>query len=209
MKIIIASGAVVAVLLIALFTIGGPSALAPAPEEATIEVGGEIRTDTFTGTLRAVDTSCFSDGECSVTVNDKKVTILMGWSTSTVGSIIGAPSIGDLESYIGQSVEVYAQDNADGTYTLYGSESFYVKVFEENLVPNKPISPPVTSGSCVVGGCSGQLCVDASAGEGMVTTCEYREVYACYKTASCERQTTGQCGWTETTELTACIAAAE
>ena len=54
----------------------------------------------------------------------------MGWSRNTVGTIIGAPSIGDLESYIGKPVEVYAQDNSDGTYTLYGSEGFYVKVLE-------------------------------------------------------------------------------
>lgn len=57
---------------------------------------------------------------------------------------------------------------------------------------------------CVVSGCSGQLCVEAS-GEGVVTTCEYREEYACYKTAVCERQASGQCGWTETPGLAQCL----
>ncbi len=91
---------------------------------------GKLKADTFTGTLTEVNTGCFSDGECSVTVDGKHVTVLMGWSRNTVGTIIGAPSIGDLESYIGKPVEVYAQDNSDGTYTLYGSEGFYVKVLE-------------------------------------------------------------------------------
>jgi hypothetical protein len=55
---------------------------------------------------------------------------------------------------------------------------------------------------CNVGGCSGQICSDE---EGLVSTCEFRPEYACYAEATCERQTTGECGWTPTTELTSCI----
>lgn len=55
--------------------------------------------------------------------------------------------------------------------------------------------------ACVVTGCSGQVCGD----EQMMTTCEYRAEYACYKTARCERQPTGKCGWTETKELLSCL----
>jgi hypothetical protein len=40
----------------------------------------------------------------------------------------------------------------------------------------------------------------------MVTTCEFRPEYACYRDATCERQADGTCGWTETPELTACLA---
>lgn len=57
-------------------------------------------------------------------------------------------------------------------------------------------------GGCHVGGCSGQVCSDR---EGVITTCEWREEYACYATATCERQANGQCGWTETPELAACL----
>ncbi len=77
--------------------------------------------------------------------------------------------------------------------------------------PNPPIippsNPPVLAGACAVGGCSSQLCGEAADMEGMVTTCEYREEYACYQTAKCERQATGQCGWTETPELAMCLKA--
>ncbi|HEU0036994.1 MAG TPA: DUF6748 domain-containing protein [Kofleriaceae bacterium] len=55
---------------------------------------------------------------------------------------------------------------------------------------------------CFVGGCSGQICSDQ---EGVISTCEWRDEYACYQTATCERQADGQCGWTETPELQACL----
>ena len=66
------------------------------------------------------------------------------------------------------------------------------------------VEPPVTSPKevCHIGGCSGQLCTDQP---DMVSTCEYRAEYACYQTAECKRQTSGQCGWTETSELRACL----
>ncbi len=65
-----------------------------------------------------------------------------------------------------------------------------------------PGNSPQTS-ACKVAGCSGQLCVEATA-EGM-STCEYRAEYACYKTATCERQTNGSCGWAQTPELKSCL----
>ncbi len=76
----------------------------------------------------------------------------------------------------------------------------------------EPITPPIAStttpqpdtvAECFVGGCSSQLCTDQP---DMASDCMYREEYACYQTATCERQSTGQCGWTETNELRACIA---
>ncbi len=61
------------------------------------------------------------------------------------------------------------------------------------------VSTPVKP--CIVSGCSGQICSD----QDMASTCEYREEYACYKTATCARQADGQCGWTQTAALTACL----
>lgn len=56
---------------------------------------------------------------------------------------------------------------------------------------------------CYVGGCSSQVCSDR---QDVITTCEYRPQYACYRTATCERQANGQCGWTMTTALQQCLA---
>ncbi len=58
---------------------------------------------------------------------------------------------------------------------------------------------------CHVGGCSSQVCTDRS---DLVTTCEWLPEYACYKTARCEPQPDGECGWTQTPDLVACIDAA-
>jgi len=73
-----------------------------------------------------------------------------------------------------------------------------------NVVPQTTPIVSNPSGKCYVGGCSAQVCSDRP---DMASTCEYREVYACYKTATCERQATGECGWTNTPELAACLSA--
>ena len=56
--------------------------------------------------------------------------------------------------------------------------------------------------TCYVGGCSGQICSDQ---DGVISTCEWRDEYACYQTATCERQPDGQCGGTPTEELNSCL----
>lgn len=78
---------------------------------------------------------------------------------------------------------------------------------EPTITPPLPKLPaeeekPVVQGQCRPGGCSGQLCTDRS---DLASTCEWREEYACYQTAICERQPSGDCGWRETPELQQCL----
>jgi eight-cysteine-cluster-containing protein len=54
---------------------------------------------------------------------------------------------------------------------------------------------------CMITGCSGQVCAE----EEVITTCEYRPEYECYKDAACERQEGGECGWTQTQKLKICL----
>ena len=68
------------------------------------------------------------------------------------------------------------------------------------LEPDEDISDQ--SGECYVGGCSGQVCSDDP---DVITTCEWREEYACYQAATCERQSDGECGWRETAALEQCL----
>ncbi len=81
---------------------------------------------------------------------------------------------------------------------------------EEAAPPSPPaVSPadaggPTPSVTCVKGGCSGTVC--SPAGEEVMTTCEWREEYACYQDATCEVQPDGKCGWTMTDALTSCLA---
>jgi eight-cysteine-cluster-containing protein len=69
----------------------------------------------------------------------------------------------------------------------------------------RPCVEPSTAGKCRATGCSGQVCADHD----VVTTCEWRDEYACYRHAACERQTDGACGWTPSDELKACLEAAQ
>ena len=54
---------------------------------------------------------------------------------------------------------------------------------------------------CMKTGCSRQVCSDQE----VITTCEYKTEYECYKKATCERQASGECGFTPTPELEACL----
>jgi hypothetical protein len=58
-----------------------------------------------------------------------------------------------------------------------------------------------TKKPCLKTGCSKQICSDQT----VMSTCEWREEYACYRKAACERQADGNCGFTKTPELTNCL----
>jgi hypothetical protein len=68
----------------------------------------------------------------------------------------------------------------------------------------QPPPPPPQQGACIKTGCSGTECTEP--GKDMMTTCEFKAEYGCYQQATCERQANGACGWTQTAELTACLA---
>ena len=62
-------------------------------------------------------------------------------------------------------------------------------------------SGSVAEKPCKKTGCSSQICAD----QDVVTTCEWRPEYECYQKAICERQRNGECGFTQTPELAACL----
>ncbi len=84
--------------------------------------------------------------------------------------------------------------------------------------PTSPPSAPDTANSgdpaatadpaaaCIRTGCSGTVC--AAAGKEEMTTCEMRPEYECYASATCEKQTDGNCGWTQTAALSSCLSTA-
>lgn len=93
--------------------------------------------------------------------------------------------------------------------------TFLVACGGKSSPSNSDPTPPPEGGSslekqqeqkpeCARSGCSGIACVEPD--EQIMTTCEFRPEYVCYDNATCERQTDGKCGWTQTTELTACLA---
>jgi peptidoglycan hydrolase-like protein with peptidoglycan-binding domain len=101
-----------------------------------------LKTERFSGKVDSVSTACFADGECSITVDGKKVVTTTGWRIAIqLGSIQGVPSIGDAEKCIGSHAEVYAEKIEDG-YTLYGNNDYYIKISSCGL---EPISKPFPS----------------------------------------------------------------
>jgi len=70
---------------------------------------------------------------------------------------------------------------------------------------NETESGATVEEGCVVGGCNGEICQDADE-EPLVSICIYKPEYVCYKSATCERQANGKCGWTQTDELEICLA---
>lgn len=91
----------------------------------------------------------------------------------------------------GPGVLVLEKDNPSGLPEYDDSLTIPV-VFKDSGIPLS---------MCKATGCSSQICSD----EDVVTTCEFREEYACYKKAVCQRQASGQCGWTETAEFSLCM----
>ncbi len=77
------------------------------------------------------------------------------------------------------------------------------KTYEELSVETATVGA-----GCVVGGCSAEICSDVSEGSA-VSNCLYVPAYACYKTATCERQNNGACGWTQTSDLQQCLSDAQ
>ena len=64
-----------------------------------------------------------------------------------------------------------------------------------------------TTGDCVTGGCSGELCLEPGSEptQPTFTNCEYKREYECYKTATCSRDAEGKCNWEMTPELDKCL----
>ena len=64
---------------------------------------------------------------------------------------------------------------------------------------------PKAGEECIVGGCNGELCLDKKISEDISSVCVYLPKFACYKSATCEKQANGECGWIQTKELETCL----
>jgi hypothetical protein len=101
----------------------------PLTKEALLNITNP-KEETFEGVIQKVSTACFADGECSVTIDGKKVITTIGWSREVVGSIKGTvTSIGDIETQkIGARAAVFARKISPNVYTLYGNPAYFVEV---------------------------------------------------------------------------------
>jgi hypothetical protein len=75
-----------------------------------------------------------------------------------------------------------------------------------DLAPLETVQAPSGEAldGCVITGCSFHLCLDQPESE-TLSTCEYKDEYACLTEAICERQPSGRCGWSINKEYSQCI----
>ena len=104
---------------------------------------------------------------------------------------------------LGRPVDIIARPGG----VLYISDDKAGVIYKVAYKNDEIIQPPLSREEwpCIKTGCSGQICSD----DDIITTCEFREEYACYKTAVCERGQDGKCGWRDTKELSMCLKSAK
>lgn len=135
--------------------------------------------------------------------NEKEIAIMPitaqgEWMTENFVSFSSSMMFGTVTTNTGTLV--LKKDNPSGL-PEFDAEVRIPIIFDPSLVSSEP-----TAGSeCRPTGCSGQLCAD----QDLVSTCEFKEEYACYGSAVCKRQQNGECGWTQTTALAECISNAQ
>ena len=93
---------------------------------------------------------------------------------------------GDSLPMAGKFIEV---TGPGGTAQGIQASQFYLKL--ESTAPK----------FCRPTGCSGQICSDSE----VITTCEWKPEYACYRAATCSAQANGDCGWVMDAELRKCL----
>ncbi len=176
-------------------------------DEVTVSIGERA---VMSGGLSIEPLELIEDSRCPANANciqmgtvRVRARVVSGLGTSTEVFELMKPITTEVESITLVSVLPQSVAGTSISPTDYDF-TFVVKKRPAQNVYQTPATtiPPAQTAKCYVGGCSGQICSDT---EGMVSTCEYREQYACYKTATCERQQSGQCGWTSTPTLNMCL----
>ncbi len=158
-----------------------------------------------------------SDGTCGFTPSPA-LTACLGGGTAPIDAGTIAVDAGPAPCYRGGCSNQLCTDapNApstcewDDTYACFQAATCARQPSGQCGFTPSPVLTACLSGGgvdagaapCYRGGCSNQLCTDdPNAG----STCEWRAEYACYPSATCERQANGQCGFAQTPALTACL----
>lgn len=135
--------------------------------------------------------------------NPTEATLFVGLHYNTGRTIHAVHLIAEEGRWKVRSIEV-VENSLSGSDSEPNVDPFVPEVPPEPTPKNVP--GPSKKGACYVGGCSSQICSDRV--DDVASTCEWREEYACYRSAVCERQVSGECGWTKTDALTQCLAEA-
>ncbi|MDH5730909.1 MAG: hypothetical protein OEZ58_18125 [Gammaproteobacteria bacterium] len=132
------------------------------------------------------------DGEI---LNRKRTQLLAQYDLSFVGASDAQVAEAHKTIAKGESLPIAGKfvevTGLGGTAVGIEASQFYLKV-----------SADATPKQCAPTGCSGQICSDSE----VITTCEWRPEYECYRRAQCSQQSNGDCGWVMDDELRRCLA---
>lgn len=87
--------------------------------------GGET---TFRGTVSEIDTGCYADGICTMTIDGKRVVFGQGMTAADppTGQLIGTTAP---EQFVGRPVEVFGRLEGNSG-TIIGRPEYYIKIVE-------------------------------------------------------------------------------
>ncbi|OGG61241.1 hypothetical protein A3C87_01675 [Candidatus Kaiserbacteria bacterium RIFCSPHIGHO2_02_FULL_49_34] len=128
----------------------------------------------------------------------------LGASLLIIGSFVLAYAARSLPR---QEIQPPVVEERESTTSPAESIETRVIIVDPNEESDDVATTPTTGAACVTGGCSGEICAEeGSAESGMASICVYRPEYACFKHTKCERQASGQCGWTQNPTFAQCTA---
>lgn len=90
----------------------------------------------FAGIITETNNGCWADGVCSIKIDDKWITAETGGlrppnsKPEIRGQLIGISFSQDTNKYIGKRAGVYAKQTDGDNFTIYGNESYYIKLLE-------------------------------------------------------------------------------
>lgn len=109
----------------------------------------------------------------------------------------------NIYSFLGDNVFNFRLDLEPEATLTHELKLVYEEIYD-SMIQSFEYNREEATPDCRPTGCSSQICSD----EEVTTTCEYSEAFACYENAVCERQSTGECGWTLTDNLKQCLRSA-
>lgn len=171
----------------------GGTSIVPKEGTITLKLG---ETAAFEGLLMT-PLLVTEDSRCPANVNCvwAGTVILKLELRSGLGSAAQNVKLGEFVTTEAQKI-TFISVSPQKTTTSIDPKDYRFTLKVERSTPNAPI------GKCYVGGCSSEVCSDQP---DMASNCIYKPEFACYKNAKCERQSSGQCGWTPSTSLTQCL----
>lgn len=88
------------------------------------------------------------------------------------------------------------------SFTIFATyNSFLSTSLTKKQIPPRLEKISGEFGKCKISGCNNEICSEKE----MSSICLYSDKYACYKTAVCEVQEDGECGWTFDENLVSCL----